>query len=335
MEVTVGIRDMRTKQAEPIETGSAGKGVPASVMKRNGRSHAGEAAAKSVFTFCGLLSVLAVAVISLYILAAGIPGLVKAGWREILLGTAWRPVAEEPDFGIACMILTSAAGTALALLAAVPAGVLTAVFLVEISGPGTAGIIRTAVELLAGIPSVIYGLLGVYLLNPFLYRLERKLFADSPGHQFTGGANLLSASLILAVMILPTIISVSETSIRRVTQDIRAASYALGASRIQTVFRAVLPAARPGILTGVILGLVRALGEAAAIMMVAGNSVNFPLPFRSVRFLTTTLVSEMGYSRGIHREVLFTVGLVLFVFIMLLNILLNRYLKSRQEGQCG
>ncbi len=299
-----------------------------SVMGKEKRLSA-DTAARGIFLLCALISVLAVGAIALYIIVSGTPALGKAGLKEMLFGTVWRPAASEPRFGILYMILTSAIGTLLAVFIGMPIGVLTAVFLVEISGAGAAGAVRAAVELLAGIPSVIYGLLGSYLLNPLMYKLERWLFAGSPSHQFTGGANLLSASLVLAVMILPTVISVSETAIRRVSADIRAVSFALGATRVQTIFRVILPAARSGIVTAGILGLGRAMGEATAILLVAGNSVNLPLPFRSVRFLTTTVVSEMGYAQGVHRQALFAIGLVLFLFIMLVNMLIN---KKIQEG---
>lgn len=164
-----------------------------------------------------------------------------------------------------------------------------------------------------------------------MYRLELWLFTGSDTHQFTGGANLLSAVLVLAIMILPTVINVSETSIRAVRPEIRAASLALGASKLQTVFKAVLPAAGSGIVTAVVLGVGRAIGEAMAITLVSGSSVNLPLPFHSVRFLTTAIVSEMGYAQGTHRQMLFTIGLVLFVFILLINLVLNKVLKERED----
>lgn len=298
------------------------------------RRSAADKAAGAVFFCCAAVSVAAVSAIAFYIIISGLPALKEIGLKEIFLGTAWKPGAESGQFGVRNMILASVEGTLLAAAIGMPIGVLTAVFLVEISGPGAAGAVRTAVELLAGIPSVIYGLLGAYLLTPLVYRLERKLFAGSPGHQYTGGANLLSASLVLAVMILPTVINVSEAAIRRVSPDIRTASLALGASRMQTVFRAVLPAARRGITAAMVLGLGRAMGEATAILLVAGNSVNFPLPFRSVRFLTVAIVSEMGYAHGTHRQALFTVGLILFAFIMVINVLLNRSLK-KGDGESG
>lgn len=217
------------------------------------------------------------------------------------------------------------------MIIGVPVGILTAVFLAEIADKRVAAIVKPAVELPAGIPSVIYGLLGIYLLNPLMYRLELWLFTGSDTHQFTGGANLLSAVLVLAIMILPTVINVSETSIRAVRPEIRAASLALGASKLQTVFKAVLPAAGSGIVTAVVLGVGRAIDEAMAITLVSGSSVNLPLPFHSVRFLTTAIVSEMGYAQGTHRQMLFTIGLVLFVFILLINLVLNNVLEERED----
>ena len=302
-----------------------------SVMRGTKKKAAVEAAAQAIFTFCGFLAVLAVGVIVAYMIASGTPALARAGWKEILFGTVWRPGGEEPRYGIFYCILSSLAGTLLAVLIGAPVGVLTAVFLAELADKRLAGILRAAVELLAGIPSVIYGLLGIYLLNPMMYRLERWIFAGSETHQFTGGANLLSASLILAVMILPTVVNISEAAIRAVDPGIRRASLALGASRIQTIFGSVLPAAKPGIMTAVVLGVGRALGEAMAITLASGNSVNFPLPFHSVRFLTSAIVSEMGYAGGLHRQVLFTIGLVLFGFIMVINLVLHRILKG--EGR--
>ena len=183
-------------------------------------------------------------------------------------------------------------------------------------------------ELLAGIPSVIYGLLGILILNPLMYKLELKIFEGSTTHQFTGGANLISAVLVLALMILPTVINISESALRSVPRELRSASLALGATKIQTIFQVVLPAAKSGIITAIVLGTGRAIGEAMAISLVSGSSVNFPLPFNSVRFLTTAIVSEMSYSAGLHKQVLFTIGLVLFAFIMIINISLTRLLKN-------
>ena len=240
---------------------------------------------------------------------SGTPAIMKVGLGEILFGTEWMPTAADPKFGILWVILTSIVGTTLAILLGVPIGVLTAVFLAEVAPRPLAAIVKPAVELLAGIPSVIYGLLGIYLLNPLMYKLERLIFQGSTTHQFTGGANLLSAVIVLAIMI-------------------KSSSLALGASHVQTIFRSILPAAKSGIVTAIVLGVGRAIGEAMAITLVSGSSVNVPLPFNSVRFLTTAIVSEMGYSSGLHRQVLFTIGLVLFVFIMIINIVLNKILKK-------
>lgn len=290
-----------------------------------------ERAAQVIFTVCASFSILAVAFIILYLLISGSPAIIKVGPGQMFFGTVWAPMAAEPKYGISHVILTSVAGTFFAVLIGAPLGVLTAVFLAEISGKRTAGIVGSAVELLAGIPSVIYGLLGMNLLTPLVYRLERKLFEGSATHRFTGGANLLSAVLVLAVMILPTVIHVSQTAIEAVRPSVRQASLALGASRVQTTFRVVLPAASSGIVTAVVLGVGRAVGEAMAITLVSGGSVNLPLPFQSVRFLTTAIVSEMGYAQGMHRQVLFAIGLVLFGFILFLNLALNRILKGGAE----
>lgn len=287
-----------------------------------------ERSAEAIFTVCGFFAVLAVASISLYMLISGAPALFQVGILDILFGTVWSPTSASPSFGILYVILTSIIGTAMAILIGVPIGVMTAVFLAEAAPERLAGLVRPAVELLAGIPSVIYGLLGILILNPLMYKLELKLFAGSPTHQFTGGANLISAVLVLALMILPTVINISETALRSVPDHLRNASLALGATKIQTIFHVVLPAARSGIITAVVLGTGRAIGEAMAISLVSGSSVNFPLPFSSVRFLTTAIVSEMSYSSGLHKQVLFTIGLVLFAFIMIINISLNRLLKK-------
>ena len=290
-----------------------------------------ETAAQAVFTVCAFAAVCAVGSITLYMIANGIPAIWQIGVKEILFSSLWRPAASDPSFGILYIILSSVTATFLAVLLGVSVGVLTAVFLAEIAPEQLAAVIRPAVELLAGIPSVVYGLLGVMLLNPIMYRWERKLFQGSLSHQFTGGANLLSAVLVLAVMILPTVISISESALRAVPVQLKASSMALGASHIQTIFRVILPAARPGIITAVVLGVGRALGEAMAVNMVSGGSVRLPLPFHSVRFLTTAIVSEMGYAEGLHRQVLFTIGMVLFLFIMLVNMLLHAILK-RGDG---
>lgn len=287
-----------------------------------------ETVAQIIFTICAFFAVLAVVSITLYMIISGTPAIFKVGLKEILFSTVWKPTAAQPRFGILYVILTSVVGTGLAILVGVPIGVLTAVFLAEVAPKRFAMVVKPAVELLAGIPSVIYGLLGIYLLNPLMYKLELLVFEGSKTHQFTGGANLLSAVLVLAIMILPTVINITETSLKAVHSSIKAASLALGGSHMQTVFRVLIPAAKSGIVTAVVLGVGRAIGEAMAITLVSGSSVNLPLPFNSVRFLTTAIVSEMGYSSGTHRQVLFTIGLVLFAFIMIINVVLNKILKK-------
>lgn len=291
-----------------------------------------EKTAQGIFTLCAFIAILAVASITTYMLINGTPALFRVGVKEILFGTVWKPVAEAPSYGILYVILTSVIGTAMSVLLGVPVGILTAVFLAETAPKKVAALVKPAVELLAGIPSVIYGLLGLMILNPLMYKLELFLFRDSKTHQFTGGANLLSAVIVLAVMILPTVINISEAAIKAVPTSLRSASLALGASKVQTIFRVVLPAAKSGIITAIVLGVGRAIGEAMAITLVSGSSVNEPLPFNSVRFLTTAIVAEMGYASGVHRQVLFTVGLVLFVFIMIINISLTSILKKGEKN---
>ena len=302
-----------------------------SIFGSHGSKSGIEHAAEVIFTICGFFAVLAVASISLYMISSGTPALFKVGILDILFGTTWMPDAANPSFGILYVILTSIIGTVLAILIGVPIGVMTAVFLAEVAPKRLADIVRPAVELLAGIPSVIYGLLGILILNPLMYDLELKIFSNSTTHQFTGGANLISAVLVLALMILPTVINISETALCSVPSHLRSASLALGATKIQTIFHVVIPAAKSGIATAIVLGTGRAIGEAMAISLVSGSSVNIPLPFNSVRFLTTAIVSEMSYSSGLHKQVLFTIGLILFAFIMLINISLNRLLKKGEE----
>lgn len=299
-----------------------------SIRSHHGSKSTVEKAAQAIFTACGFFAVLAVASITLYMLISGTPALFKVGILNILFGTVWQPDAAQASFGILYVILTSIAGTFLAILIGVPIGLMTAIFLAEVAPKRLANIVRPAVELLAGIPSVIYGLLGILILNPLMYKLELLIFANSTTHQFTGGANLISAVLVLALMILPTVINISESALRAVPAHLKSASLALGATPIQTIFHVIVPAAKSGIITAVVLGTGRAIGEAMAITLVSGSSVNLPLPFSSVRFLTTAIVAEMGYASGLHREVLFTIGLVLFAFIMLINVSLTRILKK-------
>ena len=287
-----------------------------------------EKAAGVIFIVCALFAVLAVFSITIYMIISGTPAIFEVGLKEILFGTVWKPTAAEPRFGILYVILTSIVGTLFAILIGVPIGLMTAVFLAETAPKRLAGIVRPAVELLAGIPSVVYGLLGILVLNPAVYKMEIALFKDDPTHQFTGGSNLISAVLVLAIMILPTVINISESSLRAVPAHYKQASLALGATHIQTIFKVLIPAAKSGIVTAVVLGVGRAIGEAMAISLVAGNGVNFPLPFNSVRFLTTAVVSEMSYAADTHKKVLFTIGLVLFIFIILINLILNKVMKG-------
>lgn len=285
-----------------------------------------------VFLVCGIIAIAAVFAICVYMFISGVPALTQIGITEMLFSSVWEPTAAEPHFGILYIILTSIVGTMMAIIIGVPISVLTAVFLAEIAPKKLAAVVNPAVELLAGIPSVVYGLLGILIIKPLMYRLEMAIFANSPDHQMTGGANLISAVFVLAVMILPTVVNVSRTSMKAVPAHLRSSSYALGATKITTVFRVVIPAAKSGIITSIVLGIGRAIGEAMAITLVAGNAVNLPFPFNSVRFLTTGIVAEMSYSQGLHRQALFTIGLVLFIFIMIINILLSVTLKKAGEA---
>ena len=292
------------------------------------KKRAGEQIAKWIFTVFAIVAIVAVGSITVYMIKIGTPALSKVGVIELLLGTEWKPTADTPSFGIFYVILTSIFGTIAALLVGVPIGVLTAVFLAEIGNKKLVSVVQPAVELLAAVPSVIYGLLGIMILKPFIYKMELAIYEGDSTHQFTGGANFLSAIIVLAIMILPTVINISTSAICAVQPAIKSASLALGATKIQTIFKVVLPAAKSGIMTAVVLGMGRALGEAMAINLVAGGAVNLPLPFHSVRFLTTAIVSEMSYSSGLHRQVLFTIGLVLFIFILFTNIVLTRLIKK-------
>lgn len=282
---------------------------------------------KYIFFVCSLFAVISVFAITIYMIISGSPALFKIGLKEMLFSSTWQPTAAEPSFGIAYIILTSIIGTFFAIIIGVPIGVLTAVFLSDIANKKVYSIVKPSIELLAGIPSIVYGLFGLLIINPIMYKLEMFVFRNSPDHKFTGGANLLASILVLAIMILPTVINVSETALKAVPLGLKQASLALGATYIQTIFKVCLPVAKSGIITAIVLGIGRAIGEAMAIVLVSGNSVNLPLPFNSVRFLTTGIVSEMSYSAGLHREALFTIGLILFAFIMVINILITKVLK--------
>ena len=289
-----------------------------------------ERLAKGIVTGCASVAIFAICSNTIYMILKGVPALFKVGPLELLFGTVWRPTGSNPSYGILYIILSSLLATLCSVGIGVPIGVMSAVFLTEIANKKLASIVSPAVELLAAIPSVIYGLLGMMVLNPVLFKLEKWIFSGSSTHQFTGGANMLAAIIVLAIMILPTVINMSVSAIRAVPSSLKQASLALGATKMQTIFKAILPAAKSGIVAGIVLGIGRAIGEAMAINMVSGGSVNIPLPFNSVRFLTTQLVSEMSYSQGLHREVLFTVGLVLYIFIMIINFVL---LKVKKKGE--
>ena len=273
-----------------------------------------------LFFLCGFIAVVFVLFISIYLIISGLPAIKEIGLVEFLFGTKWASTASEPSFGILPFILTSIYGTAGAIVLGVPVGFMTAVFLAKIAPPRLASAVRTAVDLLAGIPSVVYGLIGMMVLVPAV----RELF------NLPDGASLFCAIIVLAVMILPSIISVSETALKAVPKEYEEASLALGATHIETVFRVTVPAARSGIATAIVLGIGRAIGEAMAIIMVAGNVANMPSLFSSVRFLTTAVASEMSYASGLQRQALFSIALVLFLFIMLINVILNTLLKRKK-----
>ena len=273
-----------------------------------------------LFFVCGLIAVVFVLFISIYLIVSGLPAIREIGLVDFLFGTEWASTAAEPKFGILPFILTSIYGTAGAIVLGVPVGFMTAVFLAKVAPPRLASLVRPAVDLLAGIPSVVYGLIGMMVLVP----------AVRVAFHLPDGASLFCAILVLAVMILPSIISVSETALKAVPKEYEEASLALGATHIETVFRVSVPAASSGIAAAVVLGIGRAIGEAMAIIMVAGNVANMPGLFESVRFLTTAVASEMAYSSGLQRQALFSIALVLFIFIMLINIALNTLLKRKK-----
>lgn len=276
----------------------------------------------AVFTVCGLAALAFVAVITVFLLVSGIPAIGKVGVLRFLFGTLWSPTASEPKYGILPFILSSVFATFGAILIGVPIGLMCAVYISKFAPQRLGSAVRTAVDLLAGVPSVVYGLVGMIIIVPAV----REFFG------LPDGANLFSAILVLAVMILPSVISVSETAIKAVPREYEEGSLALGATKTETVFKVVLPAARSGILASVVLGIGRAIGEAMAVMMVSGNAPNMPKLFGSVRFLTTAVASEMSYSSGLHRQTLFSIALVLFVFILIINLALN-YAFSGKRGE--
>ena len=277
-----------------------------------------------LFFICGFIAIVFVLFISIYLIISGIPAIREIGLVDFLFGQEWASTAAEPKFGILPFILTSVYGTCGAIIIGVPVGFMTAVFLAKVASPRLAAVVRPAVDLLAGIPSVVYGLIGMMVLVPAV----REAF-DLPD-----GASLFCAIIVLAVMILPSIISVSETALKAVPPEYEEASLALGATHIETVFRVSVPAASSGIAAAVVLGIGRAIGEAMAIIMVAGNVANMPSIFQSVRFLTTGIAVEMNYASpgSLQRNALYSIGLVLFLFIMLINVVLNVVLKREKEN---
>ncbi len=274
-----------------------------------------------VFLIMGLITVGCVLLITVYLVISGIPAIHKIGLREFLLGRVWASTAAEPKYGILPFILTSVYGTAGAMLLGVPIGFFTAVYLAKFAPRAVKNSMQAAVGVLAGIPSVVYGLVGMLVLVPGI----REIFG------VPDGASLLASIVVLAVMILPSIIKVSVTALEAVPREYEDASLALGATPMETCFRVSVPAAKSGIAAAVVLGVGRAIGEAMAVMMVSGNAPNMPELLQSVRFLTTAVASEMSYSSGLQQQALFSIALVLFLFIMMINAALNYFLKRDKD----
>lgn len=288
------------------------------MLKQNNKGNIIESVIHFAFLLLGLFAVGCVLLITIYLVISGIPAIREIGLFDFLFGVKWAPTNAEAEYGILPFILTSIYGTAGAILIGVPVGLLTAVYLSKAAPPNVKRVMEPAIGLLAGIPSVVYGLVGMMTLVPLI----RKLF------HVPDGASLLAAILVLAVMILPSIIKVSITALEAVPPEYEDASLALGATPTETYFRVSVPAAKSGIATAVVLGVGRAIGEAMAVMMVSGNVPNMPSLFQSVRFLTTAVASEMSYAAGLQRQALFSIALVLFLFIMLINAVLNLLLKQ-------
>lgn len=295
-------------------------------MKQNKKHTAKpiEAIVHGVFLVAGLITVGCVLLITIYLIISGLPAIKEIGLIPFLFGKVWASTAKtaEPSFGILPFILTSVYGTCGAIVLGVPVGFMASVYIAKLAPKKLKNVMQSAVSLLAGIPSVVYGLVGMLVLVPGI----RKLF------NVPDGASLLAAIIVLAIMILPSIIKVSVTALEAVPKEYEDASLALGATEVETYFKVSVPAARSGIAAAVVLGVGRAIGEAMAVMMVSGNAANMPGLFESVRFLTTAVASEMSYSGGLQRQALFSIALVLFVFIMLINAALNFFLKRDKEA---
>ena len=274
-----------------------------------------------IFTFCGFLAAFFVILITGFLFTSGMPAISEIGLYDFLFGRSWASTATPPSYGILPFILTSVYGTIGAIIIGVPLGLMCAIFVAKMANDKIGKLVRSSVDLLSGIPSVVYGLVGMIIIVPMV----REAF------NLPDGANLFSAIIVLTVMILPSVISVSETAIRAVPKEYEEASLALGATKTETVFKVIVPAAKSGILTSVVLGIGRSIGEAMAVMMVSGNVANMPGLFKSVCFLTTAVASEMSYSSGLQREALFSIALVLFVFILIINLVLNLIVKKDKE----
>ncbi len=276
----------------------------------------------AIFLILGMVTIIFVLLISAYLIIAGLPAIHKIGLVDFIFGTKWQATATTPQYGILPFILTSVYGTFGAILIGVPIGILSSVYLSKMAKQSVRNTLQVAISLLAGIPSVVYGLVGMLFLVPTI----QKLF------NIPDGASLLAAIIVLSIMILPTIIKIATSSLDAVPKEYEEASMALGATPEETYFKVSLPAARKGIVTAIVLGIGRAIGEAMAVLMVAGNVANMPDSlFQSVRFLTTAVASEMSYAGGLQRQALFSIALVLFLFILLINALLNCFLKSRKS----
>ena len=274
-----------------------------------------------IFLIAGLITIAAVLVISIYLIISGLPAISQIGLKNFLFGKTWNPTGANPQYGILPFILTSVYGTCGAILFGTPLAFFTAVFLSKVASQKYKNIFLSGINLLAGIPSVVYGLVGMLILVPFV----RKTF------NLSDGASLFSAIIVLSIMIYPSIVKVSVNALDAVPKEYEEASLALGATKIETYFRVSVPAAKSGIIASIVLGVGRAIGEAMAVMMVSGNVSNMPKLFESVRFLTTAVASEMSYSSGLQRQALFSIALVLFVFIMMINAALNFFLKKDKE----
>lgn len=299
-------------------------GYPAIMnMKNRIQQDLSDILAKGIFTFLGYLNIVFVVVICFYLIISGIPAIFKVGFTDFIFGTRWASTAQDRAFGILPFILTSVYGTLGALLIGLPLGFFTSVYLAKFANKRVKSFVESTVDLLAGIPSVVFGFIGMLVLVPSI-----QYIFDLPD-----GSSLLAAILVLSIMILPSIIKVSIGAIQSVPYEYELGSLALGANRVETVYKVLVPAARRGISIAVVLGVGRAIGEAMAVMMVAGNVANMPGIFESVRFLTTAVASEMSYSSGLQREALFSIALVLFVFIMVINAILNLVLKKRGKSK--